>query len=66
MAIALRTICAAPTAGAAGAALDAFERGRSGQKFPTVGVLAPRLDARDVVLRVSAPRSERRLHDERV
>jgi putative transposase len=36
MAIALRTICAAPTADAAGAALDAFERGRWGQKFPTV------------------------------
>jgi putative transposase len=36
MAAALRTIYGAPTAEAAGAALDAFERGPWGQKFPTV------------------------------
>jgi transposase-like protein len=36
MAAALRTIYRAPTAEAAGAALDAFERGPWGQKFPTV------------------------------
>jgi len=36
MATALRTIYGAPSADAAGAALDAFERGPWGQKFPTV------------------------------
>src|SRR5688572_8386877 len=36
MATALRTIYGAPSAEAAGAALDAFERGPWGQKFPTV------------------------------
>jgi putative transposase len=36
MAMALRTIYGAPGAEAAGAALDAFERGPWGQKFPTV------------------------------
>jgi transposase-like protein len=36
MAAALRTIYGAPGAEAAGAALDAFERGPWGQKFPTV------------------------------
>jgi transposase-like protein len=36
MATALRTIYAAPSAEAASAALDAFERGRWGQKCPTV------------------------------
>jgi transposase-like protein len=36
MAVALRTIYRAPSADAAGAALDAFERGPWGQKFPTV------------------------------
>ena len=36
MATALRTIDGAPSAEAAGAALDAFERGPWGQKFPTV------------------------------
>jgi putative transposase len=36
MAVALRTIYGAPGAEAAGAALDAFERGPWGQKFPTV------------------------------
>jgi transposase-like protein len=36
MATALRTIYRAPSAEAAGAALDAFERGPWGQKFPTV------------------------------
>jgi len=36
MAMALRTIYAAPSAEAAGAALEAFERGPWGQKFPTV------------------------------
>jgi transposase-like protein len=36
MAMALRTIYGAPTAEAAGVALDAFERGPWGQKFPTV------------------------------
>jgi putative transposase len=36
MAMALRTIYAAPNADAASAALEAFERGPWGQKFPTV------------------------------
>ena len=36
MATALRTIYAAPSAETAGAALDAFERGPWGRKFPTV------------------------------
>ena len=36
MAVALRTIYGAPSADAAGAALDAFARGPWGQKFPTV------------------------------
>ena len=36
MATALRTIYTAPTAEAASAALDAFERGPWGRKFPTV------------------------------
>lgn len=36
MATALRAIYSAPSAEAAGAALDAFERGPWGQKFPTV------------------------------
>ena len=36
MATALRTIYGAPSAEAAGAALDAFERGPWGRKFPTV------------------------------
>jgi transposase-like protein len=36
MATALRTIYGAPSAEAAGTALDAFERGPWGQKFPTV------------------------------
>jgi transposase-like protein len=36
MATALRTIYGAPSAEAAGAALDAFERGPWGQQFPTV------------------------------
>jgi transposase-like protein len=36
MATALRTIYGAPSADAAGAALDAFERGPWGQRFPTV------------------------------
>jgi transposase-like protein len=36
MAVALRPIYAAPSADAASAALDAFERGPWGQKFPTV------------------------------
>lgn len=37
MAAALRTIYGAPSAEAASAALDTFERGPWGQKFPTVG-----------------------------
>ena len=56
----------APSAEAASAALDAFERGPWGAKFPTVvAVLAPRLDARHSVLRVSAGGPARDLHDER-
>ena len=46
-------------------ALDAFERGPWGVRFPTVvAVLAPRVDARDSVLCLSARGAPRDLHDE--
>ena len=66
MATALRPIYTAPSAEAASAALDAFERGPWGREVSDGGrVLASRLDARHPVLRVSARGPARDLHDQR-
>ena len=65
LAAALRPIYTAPSAEAAGAALDAFAARPVGRAVSDGrGGLAPRLDARDSVLRVSARRPPRDLHDQ--
>ena len=66
LAAALRPIYAAASAEAAAAALDAFEAGEWGRKFPTVVArLAPRLGPGDPVLYVSAGDQTGDLHHQR-
>ena len=66
LAAALRAIYAAPSADLAQSALDAFERGEWGQRFPTIVAAWRRAWARvDSVLRLSARDSARHLHHQR-
>ncbi len=66
LAAALRPIYTAASADAALTALEAFEHGPWGVRFPiVVGRGAPRLDARDSVLCVSARGAARYLHHQR-
>ena len=66
LAAAIKPIYTAPSAEAAKAELDAFERGPWGRKFPTVvGRLAPCLGQGDPVLRVPAGGAQGGLHHQR-